>query len=66
MQYAERFRDYGGELRYIPALNDEAVHVEALCQRLIREAGEWWRGEADSDEARRSRLERARALGATR
>ncbi len=66
MQYAERFREHGGELRYIPALNDDADHVEALCQRLIREAGDWWRSGIDSDEARRSRLERARALGATR
>ncbi len=66
MQYADGFRKHGGELRYIPALNDEPVHVHALCRRLIREAGEWWRSEADSEDERTSRLERARALGATR
>jgi len=66
MQYAEAFREHGGELRYIPALNDEAVHVEALCQRLIREAGEWWRSESDSEDERILRLNRARALGAAR
>ncbi len=65
MQYGERFREHGGELRYIPALNDDALHVEALCRRLSREAGEWWRGEADSEDERKARLQRARALGAT-
>lgn len=66
MQYAEAFRERGGDLRYIPALNDQAVHVEALCRKLIREASEWWGGETDSEDKRMSRLKRAQALGATR
>ncbi len=66
IQYGDRFREHGGELRYIPALNDAAVHVTALCKRLIQEGGEWWRSEDDSEDERMSRLERARALGAIR
>jgi ferrochelatase len=31
----------GGELRYIPALNDRPEHVEALCQ-VIDESGKGW------------------------
>jgi ferrochelatase len=66
MRYAEDFGEHGGELRYIPALNDEPAHVEALCRRLIREAGDWWGSESDSEERRTSRLKRARAMGARR
>ncbi len=66
MQYADRFRKRGGELRYIPALNDQAVHVNALCRLLIREAGEWWTGKADGESERVAQLKRAQALGATR
>jgi ferrochelatase len=66
MQYAEAYREHGGELRYIPALNDEPVHVEALCRRLIREAGEWWQNDAQSKDEANARLKRARALGAAR
>ena len=66
MQYAERFAAHGGELRYIPCLNDDEAHVSALCNRLTREAGEWWRDGSESEVARAMRLERAQAVGATR
>ena len=35
MQFAEGFAEKGGELRYIPCLNDAPAHAEALA-RLAR------------------------------
>ena len=40
MQYAEGFAEEGGELRYIPCLNDSAAHADALVElarRAVRE-----------------------------
>lgn len=39
---AEWFREAGGgEMRYIPALNAEPAHVEALVDRVRRELADW-------------------------
>lgn len=40
MQFAERFAEKGGQLRYIPCLNDSAAHADALtalvlCQQTV-------------------------------
>ncbi len=40
MQYAEGFAEKGGELRYIPCLNDSAAHADALvglARRAVKE-----------------------------
>jgi len=40
MQFAEGFAEKGGELRYIPCLNDSDAHAEtlaALAQRAVQE-----------------------------
>lgn len=66
VRYAERFRARGGELRYIPALNDDPAHAAALCRRLMREAGDWWQAGSENEAQRVLRLDRAKALGATR
>ena len=39
IQYAEGFAEQGGELRYIPCLNDSAAHADALVE-LARRAPE--------------------------
>jgi ferrochelatase len=36
MQYAEGFAEKGGELRYIPCLNDSAAHADALVELARR------------------------------
>ncbi|MGH8027674.1 MAG: ferrochelatase [Pseudoxanthomonas sp.] len=36
MQYAEAFAEKGGELRYIPCLNDSAAHADALVELAQR------------------------------
>ncbi len=57
MQNAEIFTDAGGgELRYIPALNDRDDHVDFLAALVKNQTGSW--------RARTSSAERARALGA--
>jgi ferrochelatase len=38
MQYAEGFAEKGGELRYIPCLNDSAAHADALAELARRAA----------------------------
>lgn len=58
MQNAEFFADAGGgELRYIPALNERDDHVTFLTNLLVEQAGAW--------SPRTSSAERARALGAS-
>lgn len=39
MQFAEHFAAKGGELRYIPCLNDSAAHADALAALAQRKAG---------------------------
>ncbi len=57
MQNAEFFEEAGGgELRYIPALNERADHVDVLANLVQSQAGAW--------HARTSSAERARAMGA--
>lgn len=36
MQFAERFAEKGGQLRYIPCLNDSAAHADALAALVLR------------------------------
>jgi ferrochelatase len=38
MQFAEGFAEKGGELRYIPCLNDSDAHAEALAALAQRAA----------------------------
>ncbi len=38
MQFAEGFAEHGGELRYIPCLNDSAAHADALVALVQRTA----------------------------
>jgi ferrochelatase len=66
-------RDYfleagGGEYGYIPALNDDPVHIDALAALVERHAAGWPEvvgdGDSWSPEALAQRLERARAKGA--
>ncbi len=40
MQFAEGFAEHGGELRYIPCLNDSPAHAEALMALAQRAAAE--------------------------
>lgn len=40
MQFAERFAGKGGELRYIPCLNDSAAHADALAALAQRKTGQ--------------------------
>ncbi|MET1162163.1 MAG: ferrochelatase [Pseudoxanthomonas sp.] len=40
MQFAEGFAEKGGELRYIPCLNDSSDHADALVALALRTAGE--------------------------
>lgn len=64
LQNAEIFRAAGGgELRYIPALNDGPEHVDALT-RLITEHAQGWTALPPPDSQRRQRAERlAEKLG---
>jgi ferrochelatase len=63
LRYGETFIAAGGEaLRYIPALNDHAEHVQALAgivQRQLRE----WLPPAESPAALQARAQRAAGLG---
>ncbi len=57
MQNAEFFESAGGgELRYIPALNERADHVAVLANLVHSQAGAW--------QSRTSSAERARDMGA--
>ncbi len=53
----------GQKFHYIPALNTDSVHIEALSRILLRAAHDW-RDIADDPQAAKVRLQRARALGA--
>ena len=67
LQYAALFRNSGGgELRYIPALNSDELHVAALSHLIESHLGAWLRGFEDTDEARRERAGRAIKMGAPR
>ena len=64
MQNAEAFGEAGGgELHYIPALNDRDDHLDALTEVMRRHLGEWMQSPAG--ESSRS-AELARAMGAER
>lgn len=39
MQFAERFAEQGGQLRYIPCLNDSAAHADALAALVQQHRG---------------------------
>ena len=57
------FEDAGGEsFAYIPALNAEPVHLDALT-RLIEDNLQGWRQEDNSVAAREGRAARANAIG---
>ena len=68
IQYRDVFRQHGGEeLRYIPALNDDPAHIDALANIVRRHAADWPQmGEDfDPDTERRAHAEmktRAEAL----
>ncbi len=68
----EYFLGAGGErYRYIPALNDDPAHIDALLGLILRHLQGWpeidsdWNAQAASDEAQ-ARLQRAQSLGAKR
>lgn len=60
----------GGELRYIPALNDDPRHVDALAGLVLRHTRGWPETDADAPapdaDARAASRARALALGAHR
>ncbi|MBK8959848.1 MAG: ferrochelatase [Proteobacteria bacterium] len=65
LQNADRFRAAGGgELRYIPALNDSPRHVELLASLVGDHLGGWREAVADEPAARAAAAARARAAGA--
>ncbi len=67
MQNAERFHAAGGgELRYIPALNDAGEHVTALAAVVREHLGGWHATLADDEPARTAAAARALELGAPR
>lgn len=41
MQFAHEFAALGGELRYIPCLNDDPSHADALATRVLAELSRW-------------------------
>ncbi len=49
IRYRDRFAAAGGDLRYIPALNDSAPQVEALASLLVRTAAQWLPAVPDPD-----------------
>lgn len=67
-------RDYfleagGGSYGYIPALNDDAAHMDMLADLVVRHASGWPEADGGDDatwshQVLTQRLERARALGA--
>lgn len=63
IQNREMFVEHGGrDYRYIPALNDNAMHIEALSA-LVQRHIQGWPLNVDESE-RQVRQQRARALGA--
>ena len=67
MQNAERFHAAGGgELRYIPALNDADEHVTALAAVVRDHLGGWRATLTDDELARAAAAARALELGAPR
>lgn len=72
MRGRDTFLRAGGErYRYIPALNDEPVHVEMLAELVLRHAAGWPEATGSRDAAldereRAATLARALALGAER
>lgn len=60
----------GGELRYIPALNDSAAHIAALADLVARHTRSWPETDAaeprPTEADRQAQRERALALGAER
>ena len=67
IQNAERFRAAGGgELRYIPALNDSPRHVEALAGIVEDHLGQWRAANKDVPQTRAAAARAARTLGAAR
>ena len=65
MQNAETFRAAGGgEMRYIPALNDSARHVELLTGLAEDHLGVWRAAVTDDPAQRAAAAERARKAGA--
>lgn len=55
----------GGQLRYIPALNADPRHVEALASLVERAMPDWLANPGDDEAGRERRAARARALGAS-
>ncbi len=67
MQNGDAFRAAGGgELHYIPALNDSPRHVEMLSALVAANLGNWRETTRDDAAARDAACTRARALGAPR
>ena len=67
LQNAEKFRAAGGgEMHYIPALNDSPRHVELLGALVDEHLGGWRQAVVDDPAARAAAAERARADGAER
>ncbi len=64
-EYRELFLTSGGKrFSYIPALNDQATHLDALAEVIMRDIAGWLTdGEPETGEHRRAR---AVAMGATR
>ena len=56
----------GGELRYIPALNDNPHHIEALAGIVEDHLGQWRAGVKDAPGHRAAAARAARALGTAR
>lgn len=67
LQNAARFRAAGGgELRYIPALNDSPRHIEALAAIVEDHLGQWRVALSGDPQARAAAAAAARAIGALR
>jgi protoporphyrin/coproporphyrin ferrochelatase len=55
--YGKTFTEAGGQsLRYIPALNDQPVHIEALAQLVRQHSQGWPEGDTGADPARLDRV----------
>lgn len=62
LRYGASFRAAGGgELRYIPALNDNPAHLGALRELVLRQLGDWLPAQEDAA-ALAARQRRAEAL----
>lgn len=65
LQYAGVYRKAGGgKLRYIPALNDSAAHIDALSALILGHLDGWSERASDPAQAQRAAAERARRDGA--